>query len=51
MHEVTEAQTTVVRNQRGLSITGTRITLYDVMDYVKDNWPAQLIQYWLGLTH
>ena len=25
---------TVVRTERGLTIAGTRITLYDVMDYV-----------------
>ncbi|MCP4353884.1 MAG: DUF433 domain-containing protein [Desulfobacterales bacterium] len=41
---------TVVRNDYGLSIAGTRITLYDVMDYVTENWPRELIQYWLNLT-
>ena len=43
-------QSAVVRNSRGLSIAGTRITLYDIMDYVTENWPPQLIQYWLNLT-
>jgi len=46
-----EAQnTTVVRNSLGLSIAGTRITLYDVMDYLTDDWPPKLIQHWLNLT-
>jgi uncharacterized protein (DUF433 family) len=34
----------------GLSIVGTRITIYDVMDYVKNDWPPKLIQQWLRLT-
>lgn len=41
---------TVVRTDRGLSIAGTRITLYDVMDYVTANWPADLIRDWFNLT-
>ena len=45
-----EFQTNVVRTERGLSIAGTRITLYDVMDYFKKDWPPELIQYWLNLT-
>jgi uncharacterized protein (DUF433 family) len=44
------AQSTIVRTGRGLSIAGTRITLYDVMDYVKADWPPTLIQHWLNLT-
>src|SRR6059036_3223476 len=43
-------QTTVVRTSRGLSIAGTRITLYDVMDYLTAGWPPALIQHWLNLT-
>jgi len=46
----TQTQTTVVRTNRGLSIVGTRITLYDVMDYLKADWPPKLIQHWLNLT-
>lgn len=41
---------TVVRTGRGLSVAGTRITLYDIMDYVKADWPPTLIQHWLNLT-
>ena len=37
-------QDTVVRTSRGLSIAGTRITLYSIMDYLKANWPIKLIQ-------
>ncbi len=41
---------TVVRTERGLSIKGTRITLYDVMDYLHADWPPKLIGDWLNLT-
>jgi uncharacterized protein (DUF433 family) len=44
------AQQTVVRTSRGLSIAGTRITLYDIMDYLKADWPPKLIQQWFNLT-
>ncbi len=50
MNKINTQQATVVRNDYGLSIVGTRITLYDVMDYVTENWPPELIQYWLNLT-
>jgi uncharacterized protein (DUF433 family) len=46
----TQAQAGIVRTGRGLTIAGTRITLYDVMDYVKADWPPTLIQQWLNLT-
>jgi len=41
---------TVVHTERGLSIKGTRITLYDVMDYLQADWPPKLIGDWLNLT-
>ncbi len=41
---------TVVRTSRGLSIAGTRITLYSIMDYLKAGWPAELIGDRLNLT-
>jgi uncharacterized protein (DUF433 family) len=50
MTEAYPSQTTVVRTSRGLSISGTRITLYDVMDYLTAGWPPTLIQHWLNLT-
>lgn len=42
--------TSVIRTERGLSIAGTRITLYDVMDYLKADWPPSLIRQWLDLS-
>ena len=41
---------TVQRTSRGLSIQGTRVTLYDVMDYLTGDWPPALIQQWLRLS-
>jgi len=43
-------QPTVIRTERGLSIAGTRITLYDIMDYLTANWPPELIRDWFNLT-
>ncbi len=40
----------VVRTSRGLSIIGTRITIYDILDYVHADWPPTLIQHWFNLT-
>ena len=40
----------IVRTERGLTIAGTRITLYDVMDYVTEQYPAKFIQALFNLT-
>jgi uncharacterized protein (DUF433 family) len=40
----------IVRTERGLTISGTRITLYDVMDYVTEHYPPQFIRAMLNLT-
>lgn len=50
MAETNTEQKTVVRTDRGLSIAGTRITLYSIMDYIKADWPPHLIRDWLDLT-
>ena len=50
MTENPNAQATIVRTSRGLSIAGTRITVYQVMDYVKAGWQPELIQHWLDLS-
>ncbi len=50
MAEKSASQPTVIRNSRGLSIAGTRITLYDIMDYVTQDWPPKLIQHWFDLS-
>ncbi len=41
---------TVVRTERGLTIAGTRKTLYQVMDYVTAGWPPKLIRDRMDLT-
>lgn len=50
MSETMELQPTVVRTDRGLSVNGTRITLYSIMDYVTAGWPPKLIRDYLNLT-
>ncbi len=47
---ISNEQSIIVRNERGLTISGTRITLYDVMDYLKAGWTPKLILGWLRLT-
>jgi hypothetical protein len=39
-----DRQATVIRTERGLTIAGTRITLYDVLDYLYAGWPRKLIR-------
>ncbi len=40
----------VVRTSRGMSIAGTRITLYTILDYLNAGWTPQSIQTSLELT-
>ena len=40
----------MIRTERGLTIAGTRITLYDVLDYLHAGWPPKLIRDRLDLT-
>lgn len=44
MQKSTSEQPKIVRTERGLSISGTRITIYDVMDYVKGGYPPHFIR-------
>jgi uncharacterized protein (DUF433 family) len=46
---VSDEPTTIIRTERGLTIAGTRITIYDVMDYLKAQYPPKLIREKLGL--
>jgi len=46
----TYIQPTVIRNNRGLSIQGTRITLYQIMDYLKEGAPHNIIRDDFSLT-
>lgn len=40
----------IERTERGLTVAGTRVTLYAILDYLHDGWPPHLIREWLGLT-
>ncbi|PZO39381.1 MAG: DUF433 domain-containing protein [Pseudanabaena frigida] len=44
------AKAAIIRTERGLTISGARITLYDVMDYVKSQYPTKFIQSLFELT-
>lgn len=50
MMEVSNSEDAVIRTERGLTIAGTRITLYDVMDHLKAGWTPKLILNWLPVT-
>jgi len=43
-------QAGIIRTERGLTIAGTRITLYDVMDYVTAQYPPKFIRGLFNLT-
>jgi len=43
-------QAAIIRTERGLTIAGTRITLYDVMDYVTAEYPPKFIRGLFDLT-
>ena len=44
MTPISYDQSAIIRTERGLTIAGTRITLYDVMDYVTAQYPRKFIQ-------
>jgi uncharacterized protein (DUF433 family) len=46
----TNGQVAIIRTERGLTIAGTRITLYDVMDHLAAEWSPKQILNWLPLT-
>lgn len=50
MTQTVNKQPTVIRTDRGLSVSGTRITLYTIMDFIKDGWAPHLIRDWFGLS-
>jgi len=50
MTDSQECQPIVVRTERGLSIRGTRKTLYAVMDYVTAGWSPMRIREIMRLT-
>jgi len=48
--ETVTSSPTVIRTSRGLSIAGTRITLYSLLDYLHAGWPPHLIRDEFNLT-
>ncbi|MEZ2251012.1 DUF433 domain-containing protein [Microcoleus sp.] len=50
MTPVSDKQTTIIRTERGLTISGTRLTLYDVMDFLKAEYSPRLIRNKFNLT-
>ena len=50
MTPVSDKQVTIIRTERGLTISGTRLTLYDVMDFLKAEYSPKLIRNKFNLT-
>ena len=50
MTTLSNEQTAIIRTERGLSIAGTRITIYDIMDYVTAQYPPKFIRGLFDLT-
>ena len=40
----------IARTERGLTIVGTRVTLYDVIDFLQAGYPAKLVRDKFDLT-
>ncbi|NEQ95373.1 MAG: DUF433 domain-containing protein [Cyanothece sp. SIO2G6] len=50
MASASNGKALINRTDRGLTIVGTRITLYDVIDHLMAGWTPKLILNWLPLT-
>ena len=50
MTPVSDKQVTIIRTERGLTISGTRLTLYDVIDFLKAEYSPKLIRIKFNLT-
>jgi uncharacterized protein (DUF433 family) len=50
MTEGSIEQPAIIRTERGLTIAGSRVTLYDVMDFIKAQYPPKLIRDKFNLT-
>jgi uncharacterized protein (DUF433 family) len=50
MIAVSDQSPAIIRTERGLTIAGTRISLYDVIDLLTAQYPATLIRDKLNLT-
>lgn len=51
MTSVSDEQVAIIRTERGLTITGTRTSLYDVIDLLKAHYPPKLICDTFNLTN
>jgi uncharacterized protein (DUF433 family) len=50
MASVSKERPSILRTERGLTISGTRISLYDVIDLLKAQYPPKLIRDKFNLT-
>jgi uncharacterized protein (DUF433 family) len=50
MTSASNQQASIIRTERGLTIAGTRISLYDVIDLLKAQYPPKLIGDKFNLT-
>ena len=50
MAQTSNGKAAIIRTERGLTISGTRITLYDVIDFLKAQYPPKLIRDTFNLT-
>ena len=50
MTTIPNEQTAIIRTERGLTLAGTRITIYDIMDYVTAQYPPKFIRGLFDLT-
>ena len=50
MASASNEQAAIIRTERGLAIAGTRITLYDIMDYLIAQYPPKFIRTLFDLT-
>jgi uncharacterized protein (DUF433 family) len=50
INSLSNDRVTIIRTERGLTIAGTRISLYDVIDLLKAQYPPKLIRDKFNLT-
>ncbi len=50
LEDLAEGQSLMVQTQKGWCIAGTRLTVYDVLFYVRQGWSGNRIQQWLRLS-
>ena len=50
MADFSDKEPKIIRTERGLTISGTRITMYDVIDFLKIEYPPKLIRDKFNLT-